>query len=619
MPGIHLIVDFKSHLRDKESRITQAQNSLIHDKRYYCKTLSFSSTHFIGYAKYDTYPINVYENSRFLTCVEGIIYNKKNSTIQEDIYQISEEIFISDDNARESITKWLLDSDGDYIVVVLDKISKKIAVINDALGRLPAYFYRDDERFFLSRETKFITALSERNTFDKTGIVEYLLFGHPLGERTLLEGVLRLQPATSIIIDPIMHHTKIESVYSYNFDNKKNKEKNLIDNVDRLKTLLVESCMNRANCIDNCQNVVSLSGGFDSRVVAVALETSGIQYSGATFLLKEQEIDARIAKRVASILKNIDWKLLEAAPPTFQDVLKLLTLKDGLNYVGMSFILSFFEQIVKLHHDQIIYFTGDGGPVLKPLTNIHHGNNIDTMDELVNSILEKYSVFLSLDEVGILTGFTKKDILDKIKEHIEKYPEKELKQKFVHFVIFEHCFKWSFEGEDRNRYYFWSVAPLYGIHFFDYAMNCPDEQKTNLKLYRTLIRELYPQVSNITSTNDILLSSRIISHPYITQIFDRLPRELKWCIKKLSLPIRKILARKHLQYAHNLDAEKCILDQITGCPSILNYFSEIELMKFIEKDIQKRKFDILFTVTSYIESIDRKYSSLKKYLSSLFI
>lgn len=619
MPGINFIVDFKKSLKDQTTKITQAQKSLLHTDWYFNKTLLFNKNYFLGFSKYNSYPLATFEDNRFLVCLEGKIYNKNNQTIRKEIKKLAENIFSFNANSKAFIQKWLLDSDGDYIVLILDKVSKEVAIINDALGRLPLYFCKTDTKFFVSREIKFITPFVKKIEFDRMAIAECLLFGYSLGEKTLLRNVYRLQPATLIRINPLKSVIKIDNIYTFNFENKKYKEKSLQDNANQLKRLFLESCKNRANCMKKCRRILSLSGGLDSRAVGVGLQKNSILFSGATFLdfQKTAELDAKFARQIAKML-NIGWRLLKLGPTKGKDILRLLRMKDGLNHLGMSFILSFFDKIKKIYGSRIIYFTGDEGNRL--FNDFTHGVKLRNLDELIDHLAQKNcnlkSGAFSLEETEFLTGVNKKAIINEIKKHIQKYPENDLNQKCIHFD-FEGAFKWAFEGEDRNRHFFWSAAPFYSLPFFDYIMNCPDEQKKYFKLQQKFLSNLSPQISAITNVNwgFSILSNKFYLSQAKSLIKSLIYYKFPW---RIQINIKKKNTLTDKKYQCGQVVKDCMLEQITACHSVREYFSEIELKRFIEKKFNLSQFHNLLTIISYIELIKCDLSTLEKYTNSNF-
>ena len=57
-------------------------------------------------------------------------------------YHVSDE---RSEQRRIAVDKWLSTTDGEFVIYALNKKSDEFVVINDILGRLPVYYYSDDD------------------------------------------------------------------------------------------------------------------------------------------------------------------------------------------------------------------------------------------------------------------------------------------------------------------------------------------------------------------------------------------------------------------------------------------------------------------------------------------
>ncbi len=114
----------------------------------------------------------------------------------------------------------------------MNKGNNEIAIINDALGRLPMYYYKADGQLLISREIRFISTLINIKKFDKMAIAQYLLFGYSLGKRTLLENISRLEAATLINLNNFA--IELKYIHRFNFEDKKYKERTIEENANHL-------------------------------------------------------------------------------------------------------------------------------------------------------------------------------------------------------------------------------------------------------------------------------------------------------------------------------------------------------------------------------------------------
>lgn len=590
MPGLSFVCEFDKDLKLKEAPLVQSLLSLVHSDQYRSDVLYHDKSFFLGISGYEEYPFSVFQNDNYCIYLEGKIYNKDQSLAKYELQELADQIFHKDSYIK-AISYWLLNTDGDFIVIILEKRLKRAVIFNDILGRLPLYYHKTSKGLCVSREIQFIRNMYQCHPFDRMAVAQYLLFGYPLANRTLFENINRIQPATLIKVDLLASEIKMDNIHTFNFDNKLYENQPFIENVKNLSSLFLEATKNRASSA--ASNVIAFSGGLDSRAVGAALHKLNIPYSGATYLdyAKKARHDARVAEKLANIF-HIPWKLFLLGPPTKEDALELLKIKSGLNSITMSYILSFFRNIKEYYGNEIQYFTGDGGD--KTLRDLRPAPRISNSNELVDLILKNNQIF-SLNKVSKLTHLEEYHIISELKDRVENYPEKDLQNKYVHFLIFERGLKWLFEGEDRNRFYFWSLTPFYSIEFFMYAMNCPDSMKGRYRLYREFLSYLSAEAAAIENANwQFPITSKGGLFLY-ESVYPLLPLKVKGLI-------RNALKKKKIFTPLAENRFKDIENQISRCVSLENYLCIPEIRRL--ENISQYQFDLLFTLTSAIEEFE---------------
>ena len=574
----------------------QSLRSLVHSELYNYDVLYHGKSYFLGMSRYDGYPFAVFQNDMYSISIEGKIYNKDQSVLTRELQELADNLIHKGSDYKKLLSDWLLSADGDFIITILDKNTRRIIIFNDILGRLPLYYHQTSTGMYVSRETRFITNLVKNARFDQMAIAQYLLFGFPLAGRTLFDGVHRMPPASIIDINFQESKIKIDSFYTFNLDEKLHKNRQLKENVLNLYGLFLEATKNRTKSV--AKNIVGLSGGLDSRSVAAALHQLNIPFSGATYLdfNKKANHDAQIAKKLANLF-GIDWKLFHLDSPTRDDALELLKIKNGLISLGMSYIVPYFKSVKAHYGNNMQYFTGDGGIILK-----YHSPElkISNSNELVNYIIDKHQIF-SIAEVSSMTHIERSQILSEIENCVMAYPEKEWENRYMHFLHFDRCFKWQFEGEDKNRCYFWSLTPFYSIPFFNYVMNCPETTKKRFKLYREFLLRLSPEAMAIDNANwQFPITSKGGLFLY-EMVYPRLPFRFKGLIRNA---LKKQDRTARVAEKRRLDLE----EQIKRCSYISNYLSIAELKNL--ENINQGKFDNLNTITSMIEEFECTISTI---------
>jgi asparagine synthase (glutamine-hydrolysing) len=601
-----------SDARSKRGDVLKRLDSAIYDESYVKNILLENDSYLLAYTGYRGYPIEIFENDNFWSCIEGRIYEKASSQRRDQLIDLFEWLPNSHlAEQKNKIIDWLLKTDGDFILVVLDKSTNNLFLLNDILGRLPLYYYKDNIDTIISREFQFVSAIigKKNNKFDRMAIAQYLIFGFVLGNRTFLSNVQRIHPATLVKIKE--GKIILDKLYSFNFEKKKYADDDVNKTAKNLASLFCMACENRAS--SNNKNIVSLSGGFDSRSVVACLHKNKIPCLAVTYAVpgwnpitgnnSEENIAEQITRRL-----SVDWQNLGLSNPTTEDTSLLLRTKHGSSYLGYSFIIPFLKNLREKYGSDVIFMTGDGGDVTLPC--MLPSNKFHDTDGVVDYIINREGGMFTLSEVSEIVKIAESEILCGIKDIISMYPEKNLAQKFVHFTIFEAGFKCVFEIEDMNRFFFWSVSPFYSPPFFHYAMNCNDGIKSHSALQRQFLLELYPAVAAIKNAdiNCSIISNKYKLHHFIMSLTYKYP------IFKNILRSLRNMARTNNNNGSHLDVTNRLREQLNSCESISDYLSSDKIEQILEKSDRYVGYSLehLFTVTSLIEETYSKSKSTKK-------
>ncbi|OIB56120.1 asparagine synthase-related protein [Natrialba sp. SSL1] len=483
MPGLTLL---NSNSAIANSSFDQLLDSLLFFNEY-DKAVSWNEgSTAVGYTGYEDYPVTVYDTYEFVIALEGQLYDISDE--REAVHTVAEKL-LADDIGW--VREWLLERDAEFILVIIEKDTGDTVVLNDALSRLPIYTYTEEQMVYLSREMAFILENADVEP-DSMGVAHYLLFGYPLGERTLYEGVKQVPPASVIRISD--GELVSDQLHQFDIEEKTHADKSIEENTSNLSNLIVETTQRRTN---SGTNVVSLSGGLDSRALAACMTTNEIPYVAATYnrgTSTASEVEA--AEEVMSVLDG-EWHEYQLEESITEHRDRLLELKRGMNTVGMGHILEFFERLQSNFEDNVTYFTGDGGAKFSSWTP---PRNFVSNDEIIEYLLADQTR-CPMELVEELSTHSRGEIKASIHERLESYPESDAGQRFVHFLIRERSLKWGYHGEDRNRYYFWSTAPLYAYPVFKYAMRVPDSQKKQNKLYSRIIESYSADALDVSYAN----------------------------------------------------------------------------------------------------------------------
>jgi asparagine synthase (glutamine-hydrolysing) len=482
-----------------------------------------------------------------------------------------------------------LRTDGDFLLVLVHKADGGIMVINDIFGHLPTYIHLRDGCLILSRDLRRVTQMLGAADFDRMALAQYLLLGFPLGKRSWFTGIEYLEPASLVSISPADASIKVTKLHEFSLEGEEHSNRSSTENARNLASLFRQACLQRAG--GPGKNVVSLSGGLDSRAAAAGLRREEIPFSAATFLNSQptNAADVRVASRLAEAL-GVEWQLFHLRPPQGKDLVQLLDLKSGANNLRMSFILPFFYQLLEKFGPGITYFTGDGGGDALGVSRPYH--RVGTPQALLDYVIERYHIW-PLDQVAALTRLAGQDIKAELAEHLASYPETAPDRKYKHFFCLEVATKMYHEGEDRNRHFFWSVTPFYSFEFFRYAMNCPDRSKEGYRLYWEFLTQLHPAMGGIDYADwHAPLSSLKFSLLYkVKNLTRRRPNLIR--------RFRRLLGRYDVVGPGSTILE-CLRDQSLACAPLNHYLDSRSLARVLARpqDYDKNQLWTLLTLTS---------------------
>lgn len=600
MPGISFIYDRKGRLRADHPEFACSKDPVFNDLQYRKRVLLQNDFHHLSYTAYPEYPVESIEDTDWTVVFEGRLYG---DDPERKLRELAAYVLKDEPSPEEKIAEWLSSVDGDFVAFFLDKRTGRISILNDLFGRLPLYCCRTGQKFILSRDLRFIANLMDPIRFDRMALAQSLWIGYLLGKRTLLENVDRLPPATWIRIEKEPASIQVASIHAFNFELKAHRSQSLQENAARLAALFSESCVSRT--APGIKNVISLSGGFDSRSVAACFQKNRIPCCAATFIdhMGSFAADARIAEQIAELL-DIEWRLFRLAAPRSGDVLRLLRLKNGMNSLGMSFLVPYLDEVRRVYGPKMIFVTGDSGHQM--LRDMTPAAKIQDLDSTVDYLAAQYAKF-SLETVAALTGVEQSEMIGEIRDHLSSYPEADWRQRYVHFVICERALKWQSEGEDRNRCYFWSATPFSGTRFFNYAMGCPDEQKARFGLYREFLQALSPAAAAVeyAGMGGSVASEKFrVAAKALALLAERM--ELRRTVEKAAGPTDG--------YSGDSMIVRCMRRQMATADLIFDYLSPTRMKNIVEACAEQPKegFQNLFTITSIMEDLATGGSSLER-------
>lgn len=144
----------------------------------------------------------------------------------------------------------------------------------DRVRSIPLYYFSNGDRFLLSEDPCWIQARLGGAHGDSLAVAEFLLTGYVTGSCTLDLRIRQLQAGEALVVSWGRRGIKAERIRYYEFRHTECSEDihNLCQELDAVAMSSIERLMSYAN---GRRIVIPLSGGLDSRLIAMSLKRAG--------------------------------------------------------------------------------------------------------------------------------------------------------------------------------------------------------------------------------------------------------------------------------------------------------------------------------------------------------
>lgn len=152
---------------------------------------------------------------------------------------------------------------GMFAAAIYNKKEEQLLLIRGRFGIKPLYFYKDNEKLIFASEPKAILVHPNiDNSIDYQGLIEYIWFGNPLGNRSAYQHIEEVPPGTIL---KIKKNGEIKS-HEY-FSPQSILEEKICENeaVEQLR-VLTENAV-KSQLVSDVPVGVFLSGGIDSSAI----------------------------------------------------------------------------------------------------------------------------------------------------------------------------------------------------------------------------------------------------------------------------------------------------------------------------------------------------------------
>lgn len=420
--------------------------------------------------------------------IKGCFFDSKNNYYEKEKL-IS---FFKNIKNEEQFINHIKDING--IFTVLIKINNKTLMATDTTRIFPLFYTFNNTALYISDDIEYLKEKFNIQEIDENSSNEFLISGYTLGGKTLLKNIYSIQSNEYIIFDK---DTIQQQGFFFSYSTK---EVNKSD-YSELRKQGIEAFENAFNRLIKSLNkrtaVIPLSGGYDSRLIAVMLKKHNYNNVICYTYGKKNNIELENSKNVADIL-GYKWIYIEYTNELIKGYIKSEKFKKFAHYtckfISMPSLQDYFAVKYlsenKLIPSDSIFIPGHvgdnlgGSQFLKVIPK-----NLKTF-KIPNLIFkEKFNHNeISNNSKEIIKNTIKQLLLDFDRNYQNKIPYSvfenfDLKERITK-IIFKASRGYTFFGYE-HRFPYWDKELL------SFFKNVPIKHKRMKFLYNDILKNYY--------------------------------------------------------------------------------------------------------------------------------
>jgi hypothetical protein len=428
----------------------------------------------------------------FQLFVEGLVYDRTD----EELVRFAAELAgaaLAGRPIEERVRRFMAETDGEYVFLLVLGASGRMIVFNDPWGRLPLYTAQTPAAFLLGREPQDLLAHLPEIRFDRQAIAEWLAFEYTLNPQWFVEGVTQVQPAT--LFDVTVGAGSVCAAHAVLIA----QDFTVVDPVRgrgeavrRYAALYLEAYAARIAKLKKrgFRLAADLSGGFDTRAVfagARRLDAPMEFYTDELVTGDETVAATRLAEaggasvvrvRSGGFARNAaDWR--RAAFLTGGRV-------NCRTMMGAVLLSQSRKAILK---DRAARFMGFGGELVRRPYVQPHGYR-SFAEALADDV---YTRYIKVGDSCRLLGLAASGFQQRMVGAVAGWNERNDadRARRLYFVFHYGLVN---AGEDRQRWYFWTVTPMWARPVVHFAYHRLEARLVGYPFFVEMLKNVYPKV-----------------------------------------------------------------------------------------------------------------------------
>ncbi|WP_299062107.1 asparagine synthetase B family protein [uncultured Polaribacter sp.] len=461
--------------------------------------------------------------------------------IKNDFYEKQKAIdYLSKIKTKTNFKDFLKTINGVFTIII--NTEKNSFIASDITRSFAVFYTLQNNELFLSDDIFYLKNTFNLNNFDALSEIEFKATNHTHGKKTLLQKVHQVQASEYLIVK---NDTIIERDFFYTYAIEK-ESSNPYSMLKEKATIAFENAFGRfVESLNNRTIVVPLSGGFDSRLIAVMLKKHNYKNVVCYTYGRKNSFEIENSKKTAKAL-GFQWFFIEYNSKIIKNYLETDAFKKYAHFAGklssMPYLQEYFavkylkeNKLIALNSIFVPGYAGDflgGSQFLKVIPEGLKKTKIISL--LISKKFSNHQLSKSAKKV--------------IKQEIEKtliqidgnYKRKIPSSVFEDYDLKEKIAKYIFNSANFYTYFgFEHRFPFWDKELLDFFKKVPVKYKLMKILFDDVLINNYFKPYNVCFKTEIQPSEKII---YIQKIKDKIKPILPTYVKQ------KILEKNDWHY-----------------------------------------------------------------------
>ncbi len=443
---------------------------------------------------------------------------------------------------------------------VLIKVSETIFMASDTTRKFPLFYSYKKNNLFISDAIIFLKDKLRITKTDEQSVIEFKASGYTLGNKTLLKDIYQLQSNEYLIFE---NQTLKNQGFFFNYATRET-NKSVYSKLKGQAIQAFENAFERLIIsLNNRPVAVPLSGGYDSRLIAVMLKKHNYKNVICYTYGKKGSYEIENSRKTAKAL-NYKWVFIEYTQDLMRNYIDSESFKDyahfSSKYISLPSLQEYFAVKYltdnKLIPSDTIFIPGYSGDFIGGSRYIKIlSENLQTQ-EIIDLILKKkfYHNKPSTKEKKIL----KESINGLLSSFDANYKEKIPSTVYENFYLKEASAKFIFKTSCLYTFFGYEHRfPFWDMELLCFFKEVPSEYKKMKMLYDAVLKNHYFKIFNVNFEKEIQPNLRkihiqkiknnikpLFPHSIIKKMmaknewanFEEITRQMEASMKKNNLP-----------------------------------------------------------------------------------